>query len=255
MRIRMTLGLALVAAALWGCCPGSMLGNGVPGPDTHPQVAAAQPVDTDGDGVPDASDRCPGTPRGVAVDANGCPLDTDGDGVPDHLDKCPDTPRGEPVNRDGCSAAQLAAMAPPPAPAPPPSHAEQELTARGEIRIENVYFETNSSKLTPESAAPLDEAGAALAKYPALKVEVGGHTDARGSAAYNLRLSQDRAEAVRQYLLDHHRLNADQVTAKGYGEADASKTARTPEELQKDRCVVLRVLNPEALPKNVEIKQ
>ncbi len=47
-------------------------------------------VDMDGDGVPDRLDKCPGTPAGVKVDANGCPLDTDGDGIPDYLDKCPD---------------------------------------------------------------------------------------------------------------------------------------------------------------------
>src|SRR6185437_751734 len=46
--------------------------------------------DSDGDGVPDRLDKCPGTPSGVKVDANGCPLDTDGDGIPDYLDKCPD---------------------------------------------------------------------------------------------------------------------------------------------------------------------
>jgi OOP family OmpA-OmpF porin len=117
-----------------------------------------------------------------------------------------------------------------------------------------VYFETNSSKLTAESSAPLDEAGAALAKYPALKLEVEGHTDARGSAAYNLRLSQARAQSVRQYLIDRHHLNPAQVTAKGYGSAGATQGA-TAEQLKQDRRVVLRVLNPEALPKNVEIKQ
>ncbi|AMR26185.1 hypothetical protein A0257_03150 [Hymenobacter psoromatis] len=46
--------------------------------------------DTDGDGVPDRKDKCPDTPSGVKVDANGCPIDTDGDGVPDYQDKCPD---------------------------------------------------------------------------------------------------------------------------------------------------------------------
>ena len=48
--------------------------------------------DSDGDGVPDRKDKCPNTPAGVAVDADGCPLDRDGDGVPDYKDDCPDTP-------------------------------------------------------------------------------------------------------------------------------------------------------------------
>jgi outer membrane protein OmpA-like peptidoglycan-associated protein len=76
-------------------------------PDTPAGVvvdANGCPVDTDGDGVPDYLDRCPDTPKGVAVDANGCPLDTDGDGVPDYLDKCPGTPveARATVDENGC---------------------------------------------------------------------------------------------------------------------------------------------------------
>ena len=53
-------------------------------------AAFGKAKDSDGDGVPDRKDKCPNTPSGVKVDANGCPLDTDGDGVPDYQDKCPD---------------------------------------------------------------------------------------------------------------------------------------------------------------------
>jgi outer membrane protein OmpA-like peptidoglycan-associated protein len=59
--------------------------------------------DSDGDGVPDSRDKCPGTPAGAKVDSKGCPIDGDGDGVPDGLDKCPNTPKGEKVDHDGCS--------------------------------------------------------------------------------------------------------------------------------------------------------
>jgi OmpA-OmpF porin, OOP family len=62
----------------------------------------AKKKDSDGDGVPDKLDKCPDTPAGVAVDANGCPLDSDKDGVPDYLDKCPGTPLGEKVDANGC---------------------------------------------------------------------------------------------------------------------------------------------------------
>ena len=58
--------------------------------------------DTDGDGVSDKNDKCPGTPVGVKVDVNGCPLDTDADGVADYLDKCPNTPAGARVDSNGC---------------------------------------------------------------------------------------------------------------------------------------------------------
>ncbi|SFF42828.1 Thrombospondin type 3 repeat-containing protein [Fontimonas thermophila] len=62
----------------------------------------ANPYDEDGDGVPDAQDKCPGTPKGVTVYSDGCPTDLDQDGVPDYLDKCPNTPKGTLVGSDGC---------------------------------------------------------------------------------------------------------------------------------------------------------
>jgi OOP family OmpA-OmpF porin len=75
-------------------CPGTPKGVTVD--------AVGCPIDTDGDGVPDYLDKCPGTPRGVKVDDAGCPIDSDGDGVPDHLDKCPGTPAGVKVDSHGC---------------------------------------------------------------------------------------------------------------------------------------------------------
>jgi outer membrane protein OmpA-like peptidoglycan-associated protein len=60
------------------------------------------PKDSDGDGVSDGSDACPGTPRGVEVDAVGCPFDSDRDGVADYADACPDTPAGATVDASGC---------------------------------------------------------------------------------------------------------------------------------------------------------
>ena len=60
------------------------------------------PKDADGDGVPDKTDRCPGTPLGARIDANGCPIDGDGDGVPDGIDKCDATPMGATVDANGC---------------------------------------------------------------------------------------------------------------------------------------------------------
>jgi hypothetical protein len=70
------------------------------------------PSDADGDGVPDASDNCPGTAAGAGVDSKGCsaaqnkPPDADGDGVPDSADTCPGTAPGATVDTKGCSAAQ-----------------------------------------------------------------------------------------------------------------------------------------------------
>ncbi len=74
-----------------------------PGTPAHVAVEAnGCPPDADRDGVADYRDRCPGTLPGIHVDATGCPPDSDGDGVADHEDRCPDTPQGAPVDRAGC---------------------------------------------------------------------------------------------------------------------------------------------------------
>jgi outer membrane protein OmpA-like peptidoglycan-associated protein len=70
------------------------------------------PPDSDKDGVPDYSDRCPDTTKGVIVDNDGCPLDSDKDGVPDYLDKCKDTPTGITVDMNGCPVAEKPVVAP-----------------------------------------------------------------------------------------------------------------------------------------------
>ncbi len=71
-----------------------------------PKGATVDPVgcpkDSDGDGVYDGIDQCPDTPKGAKVDSKGCPMDSDGDGVYDGLDKCPGTPKGAKVDKDGC---------------------------------------------------------------------------------------------------------------------------------------------------------
>src|ERR1017187_8213348 len=58
-------------------------------------------MDTDEDGVKDSKDNCPGTPKGVKVDSEGCPVDTDKDGIPDYLDKEPNSPKGAVVDANG----------------------------------------------------------------------------------------------------------------------------------------------------------
>jgi OOP family OmpA-OmpF porin len=226
-------------------------------------------VDRDHDGVFDRLDRCDETPVGAIVDEWGCPHDRDGDGVLDGLDKCPDTPPGEKVNKDGCSAVQLSGSSrsatetrdtptpatPPPAPAPKVSETERQLVEGGRVRLENVYFETNSANLLPESEATLNEVGTVLEKFVDLQVEVQGHTDTRGSAAYNMKLSQARAESVRRYLLGRFHLRDGNVIAKGYGESQPETQEKNDEERLRNRRVVLKALNPDVLPKNVRMEQ
>ena len=68
----------------------------------EPEPMPEPPADSDRDGVIDERDQCPGTPRGVQVDSNGCPVDSDGDGVPDYKDRCPGTEPGVEVDDRGC---------------------------------------------------------------------------------------------------------------------------------------------------------
>jgi len=227
-------------------------------------------VDMDEDGVYDRVDNCVNTPHGCAVDAWGCQTDADEDGVCDGIDRCPNTPAGMKVDANGCNEGAQAMSQPAATPEPksierpapakpsagqPVSEMERQLVEGGRIRLENVYFETNSANLLPESEATLDEAGRTLEKFPDLELEIQGHTDTRGAAAYNMRLSQGRSETVRKYLLDHFQLRAQNLRAHGFGETEPETRERNDEELLRNRRVVIRVLNPDALPRGVKIEK
>nr|MCU0624185.1 OmpA family protein [Gemmatimonadaceae bacterium] len=170
-------------------------------------------LDRDADGVFDDDDACPATSPGTVVDARGCgeppPLDgdADGDGVQDSRDACPGTPAGTVVDARGCRAV----FAP----------AQRTLVLRG------VRFETGRAILSPESFAVLDDIALALRDDANVRVEVGGHTDSTGSAATNRRLSQQRAEVVRYYLI-RRGVAASQLTARGYGPARPVAPNTTP---------------------------
>ena len=84
-------------------CPAPVAAKPAPAPTPVVAPAApAAPADSDGDGVIDSKDKCPNTPKGAKVNADGCELDGDGDGVVDRLDQCPTTPAGRKVNAQGC---------------------------------------------------------------------------------------------------------------------------------------------------------
>ncbi len=189
------------------------------------------PHDSDGDGVWDGIDECPRTPEGARVDSHGCPRDSDGDGVWDGIDECPNTPPNTPVDRRGC----------------PISKREDELLKTGVIRLDNVYFDTAKSTIKRESHEVLDEVAGILNKYDDLKIEIGGHTDYRGTEAYNEALSDARAKAVLDYLVSKHNFSRSRFSAKGYGESKPVATNETAAGMAKNRRVEFRVLNPEAL--------
>jgi OOP family OmpA-OmpF porin len=151
--------------------------------------------DSDNDGVVDGIDMCANTPEGVAVDRVGCPLDSDRDGTPDYKDLCPGTPLGVIVDADGC-----------------PLGGENILSLTG------VNFAFDKAVLTPEAEIILDEAVALMQETDeVLEVRVEGHTDSIGSEQYNMGLSQRRAEAVVEYLVNNG-VNASRLVPVGMGE-------------------------------------
>ena len=173
-------------------------------------------LDSDGDGVVDRLDRCPNTPAGARVDAQGCELDSDGDGVVDALDQCPNTPRGDQVDAKGCTLAST-------------------------LQLKGVNFDYDSAALRADARPILDEAVTILKRYPQLRVEVAGHTDDRGSDAYNLDLSQRRAQAVLDYFVQMG-IDAARLVPKGYGETAPVADNATDAGRAKNRRVELRIL-------------
>jgi len=167
-------------------------------PDTPLGVAVdirGCPLDTDGDGVPDFKDKEPETPKGAIVDQDGVALDSDGDGVPDGIDKCPDTPAGVAADQFGCPIAK-------------------PLLEKIEL---NIKYSSGSFQPDKEARDVLDGLAETMRAYPTLKIEINGYTDALGSETGNLRLSEKRAKAIMDYLLDKG-VGADRMTYKGYGE-------------------------------------
>ena len=163
-------------------------------------AAAARPDDRDGDGVPDAEDRCPDQPGPAELE--GCP-DRDGDGVPDIDDRCPDQP-GPPQN-DGCP---LAAGAP---------LVEIEVDRSRLSLRDAITFDSGRDTLRSESSRVLDEVARALLAHPELsRVRVDGHTDSVGGRAYNQDLSARRARAVVRALVQRG-VTADRLTSEGFG--------------------------------------
>jgi len=184
-------------------------------PDTPPGVALDAigcPLDSDGDGVADYKDKQPDTPKGAKVDIDGVALDSDNDGVPDGLDKCPDSPAGIKVDMFGCPVAK-------------------PFTAKITL---NINYEPNSVEPDDAAKQALDTLAISLKAYPELKIEIKGFTDALGSARTNLKISQERAEAVQKYLQTQG-IAADRMIASGYGESEFVDTNDTPEGRAKNR--------------------
>lgn len=189
-------------------CPGTPAGVAVDGNGC--------PVDSDKDGVADYLDKCPGTPAGTAVDINGCPVDSDKDGVADYLDKCPDTPVGTVVGANGCAVEAAKRFCDKPA-------------------VIEVSFDANKAEIKAKYHDELDKVGNFLKEFPSSKGSIEGHTDADGSKQANLKLSQARAESVRNYIINKFGIDGSRISAKGHGSAKPVASNKTAEGKAKNR--------------------
>jgi len=124
---------------------------------------------------------------------------------------------------------------------------EADLLNTGLVALDAVYFENGKSKLTPNSKPYLKLVGSILAKYPKLKLEIGGHTDNKGKPAANKKLSQDRAAAVRTFVVTQFPVLKNSLVAKGYGSSKPKTDNATAEAREQNRRVEIKVLNPEIL--------
>ncbi|WP_370306031.1 OmpA family protein [Sinimarinibacterium flocculans] len=181
----------------------------LPPPEPEP-VAVVEPVevaDSDGDGVADPADQCPDTPPGTTVDEQGCPLSPPA---------CETGEAGQGIELGGCQPGET-------------------------IVLRGVNFEFDKATLTVNARTLLDDVASALTNAPQIRVEVGGHTDSRGSDTYNQELSERRAQSVVDHLVGKG-IAPDRLQAAGYGEAAPVADNDTDEGRELNRRVELRII-------------
>ena len=191
-----------------------------------PVAPPAAPLDTDGDGIPDALDKCPNEPedKDGFEDEDGCPdLDNDKDGIPDASDLCPNEP-GPPEER-GC----------------PKKYSLVSVTQEKIELHQAVFFATAKSTIMAQSFPLLNEVADVLKSRPTMQVRVEGHTDSRGRRAANMLLSQGRANAVKAYLVGRG-IDASRMVSVGYGPDQPIETNRTAAGREKNRRVEFVIL-------------
>lgn len=147
------------------------------------------------------------------------PVDSDNDGVIDANDQCPDTKAGAKVDEKGC----------------------YQVLKETKAFTLNVKFKTSSSVIEPASKDEVKGLAEFLTSYPQTQVVIEGHSDSRGAAAFNKRLSQQRADSVKASLVNDFGIDASRITAKGYGEEQPIADNATAEGRAKNRRVVAKV--------------
>jgi OmpA-OmpF porin, OOP family len=192
--------------------------------------------DNDKDGILDTEDVCPNDPEDMDKweDEDGCPdPDNDKDRILDKDDQCPNEPEtyNGKDDEDGCPDRGLAVR-----------------TDTGIMILDKIYFETNKAIIKPVSFPILDAVAATMNGNPdILLLEVQGHTDERNTNEYNLKLSQDRANAVKQYLVDKG-VDAKRLTPRGYGEEKPIDKGHNEAAWSKNRRVEFIILKREGQP-------
>ncbi|MEM7153547.1 MAG: OmpA family protein [Myxococcota bacterium] len=154
--------------------------------------------DGDRDGIDDGRDECP---EEWGDGPNGCPIpDSDGDGILDISDSCENEPENYNgfEDTDGC-----------------PDDLPDEISKFNGV-LEGIRFDTGKSTIRKKSKGILDEVAGVLNKYEGVKVEISGHTDSKGKRDKNMALSQSRADAVKDYLVDKG-VDASRITTRGAG--------------------------------------
>jgi len=190
-------------------------------PDVAGVVALQGCPDRDGDGINDEQDKCP-TVKGFAR-YQGCPIpDTDGDGVNDEEDKCPT--RVGPASNQGCPVIA------------------KEVIEKINFAAKNVFFATGSFKLLPKSFKSLDEVVKLLKEDETLTIDIDGHTDAQGSDESNQVLSDNRAGAVKNYLVGKG-VSETRLKSAGYGETKPVADNTTAAGRAKNRRTEMTVKN------------
>ena len=202
-------------------------GDGIPDKDDAcPQVKGLKEFngcpDTDGDGIPDKDDACPEVAG--PKEFNGCP-DTDGDGIADKDDKCPDV--AGPAENGGCpwpdtdgdgvlDKDDLCPEVAGPASnkgCPEPDEKEQKQLNQ---YAKTILFDTGKATIKFQSAEVLNQIINVLKKYPNSRFRIEGHTDSTGKKAKNMTLSQNRADAVKVYLIQGG-IDAGRLESQGFG--------------------------------------
>lgn len=180
--------------------------------------------DSDGDGVPDYLDKESNTPTDARVNSQGATMDSDKDGTPDHLDKCPFIPG--PSATDGCPIEKI-------------TDEVDYLRRAINDQYLNVYFAFDSSKPLNFSVSSVQFVSNFLKRNPDTRLEIKGYADELGGEDYNRVLSESRARAVYQLLVDSG-INADRLTFKGMGE-DTSVDKSSEDARQMARRVSFEV--------------